>query len=71
MAHKELKFNEEARRALQRGVDILADADTCSVAADDSSATAATSPMSLCIRAALSAIWPIMVATSSTRPCMP
>src|SRR6201984_679993 len=26
MAHKELKFNEEARRALQRGVDTLADA---------------------------------------------
>src|SRR6186713_1766232 len=26
MAHKELKFNEEARRSLQRGVDILADA---------------------------------------------
>jgi chaperonin GroEL len=26
MAHKELKFNEDARRALQRGVDILADA---------------------------------------------
>jgi chaperonin GroEL len=26
MAHKELKFNEEARRALQRGVDVLADA---------------------------------------------
>jgi chaperonin GroEL len=25
MAHKELKFNEDARRALQRGVDILAD----------------------------------------------
>src|SRR4030081_1809954 len=27
MAHKELKFNEEARRALQRGVDKVADAD--------------------------------------------
>ncbi len=26
MAHKELKFNEEARRALERGVNILADA---------------------------------------------
>jgi chaperonin GroEL len=26
MAHKELKFNEDARRALQRGVDTLADA---------------------------------------------
>ncbi len=26
MAHKELRFNEEARRSLQRGVDILADA---------------------------------------------
>jgi chaperonin GroEL len=26
MAHKELKFNEDARRALQRGVDVLADA---------------------------------------------
>src|SRR5882762_6432711 len=26
MAHKELKFNEDARRSLQRGVDILADA---------------------------------------------
>jgi chaperonin GroEL len=26
MAHKELKFNEEARRSLQRGVDTLADA---------------------------------------------
>jgi chaperonin GroEL len=26
MAHKELKFNEEARRSLQRGVDALADA---------------------------------------------
>src|ERR1700736_4637032 len=26
MAHKELKFSEDARRALQRGVDILADA---------------------------------------------
>jgi len=26
MAHKEIKFNEEARRALQRGVDTLADA---------------------------------------------
>jgi chaperonin GroEL len=26
MAHKELKFDEEARRSLQRGVDILADA---------------------------------------------
>src|SRR6201991_1380441 len=26
MAHKELKFDEDARRALQRGVDILADA---------------------------------------------
>src|SRR3982075_1936650 len=26
MAHKELKFSEEARRSLQRGVDILADA---------------------------------------------
>src|SRR4026208_399546 len=26
MAHKELKFDEEARRALQRGVDALADA---------------------------------------------
>src|SRR6476620_7979167 len=26
MAHKALKFNEDARRALQRGVDILADA---------------------------------------------
>src|SRR6266704_2225088 len=26
MAHKELKFNEEARRSLQRGVNILADA---------------------------------------------
>src|SRR5881394_421829 len=26
MAHKELKFNEDARRALQRGVDALADA---------------------------------------------
>src|ERR1700688_1397593 len=26
MAHKELKFNEDARRALQRGVNILADA---------------------------------------------
>src|SRR6266404_2234954 len=26
MAHKELKFNEDARRALERGVDILADA---------------------------------------------
>jgi chaperonin GroEL len=26
MPHKELKFNEDARRALQRGVDILADA---------------------------------------------
>src|SRR5258708_22055510 len=25
MAHKELKFSEDARRALQRGVDILAD----------------------------------------------
>ena len=24
MAHKELKFDEEARRSLQRGVDILA-----------------------------------------------
>jgi chaperonin GroEL len=26
MAHKELKFSEDARRALQRGVDTLADA---------------------------------------------
>ena len=26
MAHKELKFNEEARRSLERGVNILADA---------------------------------------------
>ena len=26
MAHKELRFNEEARRSLQRGVDILANA---------------------------------------------
>ena len=26
MAHKELKFNEDARRSLQRGVDVLADA---------------------------------------------
>src|SRR6266542_2497389 len=26
MAHKELKFNEDARRALERGVNILADA---------------------------------------------
>jgi len=26
MAHKEIRFNEEARRSLQRGVDILADA---------------------------------------------
>src|SRR6202142_901262 len=26
MAHKELKFSEDARRSLQRGVDILADA---------------------------------------------
>ena len=26
MAHKELRFNEEARRSLQRGVDKLADA---------------------------------------------
>src|SRR5439155_24751812 len=26
MAHKELKFNEDARRSLQRGVNILADA---------------------------------------------
>ena len=26
MAHKDLKFNEDARRALQRGVDVLADA---------------------------------------------
>jgi len=26
MAHKELKFAEDARRSLQRGVDILADA---------------------------------------------
>src|ERR1044072_5326347 len=26
MAHKELKFNEDGRRALQRGVDTLADA---------------------------------------------
>ena len=26
MAHKELKFDEEARRALERGVNILADA---------------------------------------------
>ena len=26
MAHKELKFGEDARRSLQRGVDILADA---------------------------------------------
>src|ERR671921_708801 len=26
MAHKELKFNEDARRSLKRGVDILADA---------------------------------------------
>src|SRR6188474_3273011 len=26
MAHKELKFNEEARRALERGVNTLADA---------------------------------------------
>src|SRR5689334_23562299 len=26
MAHKELKFNEDARRALQRGVDTLANA---------------------------------------------
>ena len=26
MAHKRLKFNEEARRALERGVNILADA---------------------------------------------
>ena len=26
MAHKEIKFNEDARRALQRGVDTLADA---------------------------------------------
>src|SRR5947209_16025653 len=26
MAHKELKFNEDARRSLQRGVDALADA---------------------------------------------
>src|SRR5688572_26597193 len=26
MAHKELKFNEEARRALERGVNVLADA---------------------------------------------
>src|SRR5437899_1485607 len=26
MAHKELKFNEDARRSLQRGVDTLADA---------------------------------------------
>src|SRR3954453_16670013 len=26
MAHEELKFNEDARRSLQRGVDILADA---------------------------------------------
>src|SRR5690242_19173164 len=26
MAHKELKFNEDARRALKRGVDALADA---------------------------------------------
>ena len=25
MAHKELKFNEDARRALERGVNILAD----------------------------------------------
>ena len=27
MAHKELKFNEDARRALERGVNTLADAD--------------------------------------------
>src|ERR687888_392507 len=26
MAHKELKFNEDARRSLERGVNILADA---------------------------------------------
>src|SRR5712692_5548909 len=26
MAHKELKFNEDARRALERGVNVLADA---------------------------------------------
>ena len=26
MAHKELKFNEEARRSLERGVNMLADA---------------------------------------------
>ena len=26
MAHKEIRFNEEARRSLQRGVDTLADA---------------------------------------------
>ena len=26
MAHKELKFNEDARRALERGVNTLADA---------------------------------------------
>jgi chaperonin GroEL len=26
MAHKELKFNEEARRAIERGLNLLADA---------------------------------------------
>ena len=35
MAHKELKFNEDARRSLERGVNILADAVKVTLGADE------------------------------------